>query len=89
MNGIFLGLIRLMDGGLELTMGYHAVNNIFAALIVTNNWQSFHTDALFIDKSLPTFGMENILILVLIQPLLLFLFSKRYKWTNWKEKLFN
>ncbi len=89
MNGIFLGLIRLMDGGLELTMGYHAANNIFAALIVTNDWQAFHTDAMFIDKSLPSFGVENVLILVLIQPLLLFLFSKKYKWTNWRERLFN
>ena len=69
-------------------MGYHAVNNIFASLIVTNDWQAFHTDALFIDSSMPEFGMEHILTLVIIQPLLLFLFSKKYNWKNWKEKLF-
>lgn len=87
MNGIFLGLIVLMDDGLELSMGYHAVNNIFGALIVTNNWQAFQTDALFMDKSAPSFGIENILTLVVIQPILIFIFSKKYKWTNWKEKL--
>lgn len=86
-NGIFLGLIVLMDDGLELSMGYHAVNNIFATLIVTNNWQAFQTDALYIDKSAPSFGMENILTLVVVQPLLIFIFSKKYKWTNWKEKI--
>lgn len=88
LNGVFLGLIVLMDGGLELSMGYHAVNNIYAALIVTNDWQAFHTDALFIDKSPPAFGLENILTLVVIQPLLLVVFSKKYGWKNWKGKLF-
>jgi len=86
-TGVFLGLIVLMDDGLELSMGYHAVNNIFAALILTNDWQAFQTDALFVDKSPPAFGMENVLTLILIQPLLLYLFSKRYKWMNWKERL--
>ena len=88
-NGLFLGVVALMDDGLELTMGYHAINNIFAALIVTNNWQAFHTDALFIDKSPPSFGIENIITLIVIQPLLLVLFAKKYKWTNWKQRLFH
>lgn len=87
MNGLFLGLIVLMDDGLELSMGYHAVNNIFASLIVTNKWQAFQTDALYIDKSAPSFGMENILVLVVIQPLLIFIFSKKYKWTNWRARI--
>jgi len=89
LNGIFLGLIVLMDDGLELSMGYHTINNIFAAIVVTNDWQAFHTDALFIDKSAPEFGIENILTLLVIQPLLLYIFSKKYKWSNWKQKLFN
>lgn len=89
MNGIFLGLIALMDDGLELTMGYHAVNNIFAALIITNNWQAFHTDALLIDNSPPAFGIESILTLFIVQPLLLLVFAKKYKWSNWKERIFN
>ena len=86
-TGIFLGILTQMDDGLELAMGYHAVNNIFASLIVTNNWQAFHTDALFMDKTPPTFGWEPILTLVVFQPFLLFLFSRLYKWKNWKEKL--
>lgn len=88
LNGIFLGIIVLMDDGLELSLGYHTVNNIFAALVVTNEWQAFHTEALFLDKSPPSFGTENIVTLVIVQPLLLLLFARKYKWTNWKQRIF-
>lgn len=88
-TGIFLGLLTLMDDGLELSMGYHAVNNIFAALILTNEWQAFQTDALFMDHSKPTFGWDSLLTIFIIQPLFLLVFSKVYGWKNWKEKLFN
>lgn len=87
-TGIFLGVLTLMDDGMELSMGYHAVNNIFAALILTNDWQAFQTDALYIDRSAPTFGWDSLLTIIIVQPLLLFLFSKIYKWKNWKGKLF-
>lgn len=88
LSGIFLGIIAHMDDGLELGMGYHAANNIFASIILTNDWQAFHTDALFVDTSPPGFGWDGILTLVIIQPLFLLLFSKIYKWKNWKARLF-
>lgn len=87
MTGIFLGVMAQMDEGLELSIGYHAANNIFAALIVTNDWQAFQTDALFMDHSGPQFGWDSLLTLFIIQPLFLLLFSKIYKWKGWKEKL--
>jgi uncharacterized protein len=89
MTGIFLGVMTLMDDGLELSMGYHAVNNIFAAIVVTNDWQAFHTDALFMDKTPPSFGLENILTLLVLQPVIIFIFARKYKWSNWKKRLFN
>jgi membrane protease YdiL (CAAX protease family) len=88
-TGIFLGLFALMDDGLELSMGYHAVNNIFAALILTNEWQAFQTDALFMDHSKPTFGWDSLVTILIIQPLFLLFFSKVYGWKNWKKKLFS
>ena len=87
LTGIFLGLLRLMDDGLELSMGYHAVNNLFAALIISNEWQAFQTDALFIDHAKPTFGWDALLTICCFQPLLLLYFAKKYKWSNWKDKL--
>jgi membrane protease YdiL (CAAX protease family) len=87
MTGIFLGFIVLMDDGLELSMGYHAANNIFAALILTNDWQAFQTDALWIDHAKPTFGWDVIATMLVLQPLLLLSFAKMYKWKNMRSKL--
>jgi len=87
-SGVFLGVVTHMDDGLELGMGYHAANNLFAALIVTNDWQAFHTDAIFIDHSPPEFGWDALLTLAVIQPILLLIFARIYKWKNWRKKLF-
>lgn len=34
-TGFFLGIITLMDEGLELALGFHAANNLIGALLVT------------------------------------------------------
>ena len=85
LTGIFLAIMTIMDEGMELSMGYHAANNVFTAVMITNNWQAFQTDALFLDTSTPSFGLDSILTLAIIQPTLLFLFSKMYQWKNWKR----
>lgn len=86
-TGLFLGIITLMDDGMELALGFHAANNLFAALLVTSDWSALQTDAVFKDISKPSAGIEVLIPLVVIFPLLLFIFSKKYKWNNWKEKL--
>lgn len=87
-TGVFLGLMTIWDDGMELSMGYHAINNIFASVVLTNDWQAFHTDALLIDRSGPIFGWESWLTIIVLQPLLLLLFARIYKWKNLKSKLF-
>lgn len=79
-SGIFLGILAWKDQGLELSMGYHAVNNIFGTLILTNNWQVFQTDALFMDYTKPQLGWEIWITLGLIYPALLFLYKRVYRW---------
>lgn len=85
LTGVFLAVMTIMDDGMELSMGYHAANNVFTAIMITNNWQAFQTDAVFLDTSIPTFGLDSIVTLALIQPAMLFLFSRLYKWTNWRK----
>lgn len=86
-TGLFLGIITLMDEGIELSLGFHAANNLIGALLITSDWSVFKTHSLFIDKSEPSAGFDVILPVVIIYPILLFIFSKKYNWSNWKEKL--
>lgn len=88
-TGLFLGVITLMDEGMELALGFHAANNLFTALLVTADWTAFQTDSILKDVADPgVAGLTDIFIPVFVVfPILLFIFSKKYKWTNWKEKL--
>jgi hypothetical protein len=86
-TGLFLGIITLMDEGMELALGFHAANNLIGALLITSDWSAFQTHSIFKDISDPSAGLDVILPVVIIYPILLFIFSKKYNWTNWKEKL--
>lgn len=86
-TGLFLGIITLMDEGIELALGFHAANNLVGALLVTSDWSVFQTHSVFKDISEPSAGIDVILPVLIIYPILLFVFSKKYNWTNWKEKL--
>ncbi len=86
-TGLFLGIITLMDEGLELALGFHAANNLITALLVTANWTAFQTNSVLKDMSEPTAGIDVLIPVLVIFPILLFIFAKKYNWTNWKEKL--
>ena len=86
-TGFLYGITTLMDEGTELALGLHAANNIVAAFLVTTDWTVFQTDALYIDTSEPSLGLETYLPVFVIYPLILFVFSKKYGWSNWQEKL--
>jgi len=89
-TGLFLGIIALMDEGIELSLGFHAANNLFTALLVTADWTAFQTHSVLKDMSDPTEAgfMDIFMPVFVLFPILLFIFSKIYKWTDWKEKLF-
>jgi len=86
-TGFFLGIITLMDEGMELALGFHAANNLVTALLVTSDWTALQTDSVLKDNSIPEAGFDILLPLIIIYPLLLIIFSKVYKWTDWKNKL--
>jgi membrane protease YdiL (CAAX protease family) len=86
-TGFLLGIITLMDEGMELTLGFHAANNLIGALLVTSDWSAFQTNSIFKDVSETTVGIDIIMPVVVVYPILLIIFDKKYSWTNWKEKL--
>ncbi len=86
-TGFFLGIITLMDEGLELALGFHAANNLVGALLVTADWTAFQTHSVFKDISEPAAGFDIVLPVFIVFPILILLFAKKYKWNNWSNRL--
>jgi membrane protease YdiL (CAAX protease family) len=89
-TGLVLGIMTLMDDGMELALGFHAANNMFIALLVTSDWSALQTDALLTytaDPEKMAFS-EIVAPVFIVYPIILFILSKKYGWTNWKDKLF-
>ncbi|CAM4254602.1 CPBP family intramembrane glutamic endopeptidase [Flavobacterium terrigena] len=87
-TGLFLGILTLMDEGLELALGFHAANNLVGALLVTSDWSAFQTHSILKDVSEPSANFQIFIPILVIFPILLYIFAIKYKWSNWKEKLF-
>ena len=87
-TGLVLGIMTLMDEGIELALGVHASNNLFAALLVTADWTVFQTESILKYTGEPSLSKELILSFIIFYPLLLFIFYKKYKWSDFKSRLF-
>jgi len=86
-TGLLLGIMTLMDDGMEISLGFHAANNLIGALLVTSDWSAFQTYSIFKDVSEPEAGFDIIFPVIVIYPVLLIIFGYKYKWTNWMQKL--
>jgi len=81
-TGLFLGVMTLMDEGVELAIGWHAANNLVGALLVTADWTAFQTNSVLKDISDPNLYNEMFISLFIFYPIILFIFSKKYNWKN-------
>ena len=81
--GLFLGIITLMDEGLEIPLGIHAANNIYASVLVTYSGGALQTDAILkmtvLDKSFMFAGWLFMSVIFMI------IIAKKYQWTNWHK----
>ncbi|WP_412561046.1 CPBP family intramembrane glutamic endopeptidase [Winogradskyella sp. MIT101101] len=89
-TGLLLGIMTLMDDGLELALGFHLGNNLLASLLVTADWTALQTDAIFRSTAEPSMSIigEILVPVLVVYPIMLLILSKRYGWNNWKERLF-
>jgi membrane protease YdiL (CAAX protease family) len=83
--GLFMGIIVIMDDGLEIPLGIHAIINIYGTAFVTFSGSTMQTPALFRMKEYDPVVM-NILFIV-IAVIFIVIASKKYKWAAW-DKLF-
>ncbi len=85
--GFSFGLMTLMDDSIELALGSHIANNLIFCLLLSAEWTVFQTHSVLKYVGIPSFATEFIGVLVL-DGILILIFAKKYKWTNWREKLF-
>ena len=85
--GFILGIMTLMDEGLELAIGFHAANNLFIVLLLTSSWTVFETESVLRDTSEPALTIINFIIPLIIYPILLYVFARKYSWKDWYGKL--
>ena len=78
--GLVFAALTLLDGGIELAVGYHAINNLFLGLIANPDVSALTTPSLFVvhlsqTELLPTYFVDlfgYVLIFVLL--------NLKYKW---------
>ena len=89
-TGLLLGVMTLMDEGMELALGFHLGNNLMASILLTSEFSALQTDALFkysgVENTAGTL-IEMIISIAITYPFILFILAKKYKWSNWKERL--
>ena len=89
-TGFFLGIMTLMDESLELALGFHLGNNLMAALLITSDFSAIHTDAVFKYSGVANPAdmlNEMIVSILMVYPIILFIFAKKYNWSHWTAKL--
>ena len=87
--GFILGIIALMDDGLELSIGLHAAQNLIGVLLLTADWTVLQTESILKYTADPEIRTVDLLISLSLYLIVIPLFARKYSWTNWKEKLFS
>lgn len=83
--GLILGISVLMDDGLELALGVHAINNVFLAMFFTFDASALQTPALFKIKNIDP--LADLITLVIASILFILWAANKYKWKDWKFNL--
>jgi membrane protease YdiL (CAAX protease family) len=76
--GLFLGVIAVLDDGIELSIGAHAINNIFNSIVLTFPASALQTDALFEQHSYDP--VKETVVLVFVSVIAIVFFAKKYHW---------
>lgn len=82
-TGLFLGLIAIMDEGLEITLGFHLANNLMGALLFRMEESALKTDSLFVVRN--SNPADDIVPYMIVMIIFVLIVAKVFKWENWKK----
>ena len=81
--GIAAAIITIMDDGMEITLGMHAINNIYGAVIVTFPSSALQTHALIHNAEYLPLGM--LIAWFVTATIFILVLHRKYQWTNWSR----
>ncbi len=79
--GLLMGIITIMDDGIEIPLGIHAIVNIYGSTLVTFPGSTMQTPALFRMKVYDPVLMS--VLFVFISIVFLIIAAKKYRWSRW------
>jgi len=83
-TGGFWTLITIKDNGIEIPMGYHAINNLFIGIFINSETSVIQTPSLFLSAGIEETGYTWAMVIseVILYSIAYAIFSRKYKWNN-------
>ena len=83
--GLALGIMTIMDDGLELALGVHAATNIYGALIVSYDGSAIQTDSIF--KTSDINPLIMLIASLIAFAIFLIIAQRKYQWGSFNTIL--
>ena len=84
--GAFFGLLTLLDGGIEIAAGYHAVNNLFMGLVANTDTAVIVTPSLFTIHRDGYSLFPHVSIELLAFVLAFVILNHKYRWVRYPKQ---
>lgn len=88
-TSILLGVITILDDGLEIVLGMTLANDLISELFITSRSYAVHTDSILIQESSPDIMYMIYVTVFFMYPMCFYLLNKVYKWGDWRKKFFD
>jgi len=81
----FVGLVAMFDGGIELAVGFHTINNLWIYLIINSEVTAFSGPSLFVLSSEIPESYFPLIFLIVSYIALFVIFNRKYGWFSWTK----
>ena len=83
--GGFFALLTLLDGGIELAVGIHVINNLVYTLLAATSVSVIESPALFLIEVEEFRLFPDIVVLWVMLAIVLLILNRRYKWFSYSQ----
>ena len=87
MFALFMTVVVLVDGGIELAIGYHALNNLWIGLIANTEVTALQTPSLLIVPIERYAMFPDVPVHLIVYIVFLVILNKKYQWFTWKTMM--